>query len=305
MRRLYAQIPPKRAGHIEAADHLDPPGPHDGVGDDGGRQRPGDAERDEQRKAEHKIDRRRDDHEPLVQLKMAEHRAIAAQHAVVPADIFVQAEHEQEAERQQAVGAHPQRHERLKQAEIGRGDKACKQITEQVHAPEHPARVVVLRGGFVIDDVADGGRKTVQNFRADIGHIVRDRGVVAKVCGLRRAAHAGCDNGIRRAVDRVGQAMDEIVAQVAEDAERAEIFQRDFCVPHIGEVPAEAPGHRKVGRCVEQDGDAEVEHIVRPPQRDRDAQQIGQHIEAEIDARADIALLRTGVHQPPGDKEVT
>ena len=139
------------------------------MGHHGGDQRAGDVKSGKEQKAQRQIHRCGRDHKPLVILKMAEDGAVAAEHPVVPADILIQAEHQHKAEGQQPLLTHPGRHERLEQAEVGRGHKAGKQVAEQVHAPEYLLVVVVGGSRFVVDDVADGGRKAVHDLVAEVG----------------------------------------------------------------------------------------------------------------------------------------
>ena len=89
MQRLHGQIVGQPARHVSAEHHHHAPCPHDAVGHDGSDERTGDVEHREQDEAEDEVDRRRADHEPLVLLKVAQHRAVGAEHAVVPADVLV------------------------------------------------------------------------------------------------------------------------------------------------------------------------------------------------------------------------
>src|SRR5699024_7318514 len=115
-------------------------------------------------------------------------------------------------------------------------------------------------GGFVVDDVADGRGKAVHDLVAEVGGAGGDVGIIAQAGGHGGTAHAGRNDGVRRAVDRVGQPVHQIVAQVVEDAQVLEVLQGDPHIVHIGEVLAEAPGDDQVGADVADDGDAEIEH---------------------------------------------
>src|SRR5699024_3340224 len=153
------------------------------------------------------------------------HRPVGAQHPMVPAHILVQAEHQHKAHGQQPVLPHPGRHKGLEQAEVGGGHKAAEKVAEQVHAPEHLFVVVVGRGGFIVNDVADGRGKTVHDFVAQVGSAGGDVGIVAQQRGLDRAAHAGGDYGIGGAVDGIGEPVHQIVPQIVEDAQVLEVLQ--------------------------------------------------------------------------------
>ena len=232
---------------------------------------------------------------------MAEDGAVAAEHPVVPADILIQAEHQHKAEGEQPLLTHPRRHERLEQAEVGRGHKAGKQVAEQVHAPEYLLVVVVGGGRFVVDDVADGGRKAVHDLVAEVGGRGGDCVVVAQKGRLGRAAHAGGHDGVGRAVDRVGEAMHQKIPQIVENTQLFKVVDRDFYIMHIGEVLFEPPRNEQVGHDIEENRHAEIQHIVREPERDGDLGKACQHIAAEVDLGAAVALLGAGVHQAAGD----
>ena len=99
--------------------------------------------------------------------------------------------------------------------------------------------------------------------------------------------------------------MHQIIPQVVEHPQPLEVGPGDLDVPHFREIPAVAHRHHHVGQRVEQDGDAEIQVVVAGKiERDENAGQIGQHIKAQVDAGADVALLGAGVKQPPGDQEV-
>src|SRR5699024_9250961 len=118
-------------------------------------------------------------------------------------------------------------------------------------------------------------------------------------------AHAGGDDGIGGAVDGIGEPVHQIVPQIVEDAQVLEVLQTHLDVVDVGEILAEAPGNDQVGADVADDGHAEIEHIVGEPQGHSDLGQGGKHVEAEVDAGAQIPLLGAGVHKPPGDKKIT
>ena len=304
MDHLYAKIPCSAALHILTADHPCPAHPHDAMGHHGGGHDACHAEGAVEQEAEGQIGDGGAHHKPLVLLKMPQHRAVGTHHAVVPAHIFVEAEHHHKAQRQQAAGTHPERHKGLEQAQIGGGHKAAKKVAEEVKAPEHLFVMVVGGGGLVVDNIADGGGKAVHDFVADVGGAVRDGGVVAQVGGLDAAAQAGGHDGVRRAIDGVGQAMDQKIPQVVENPQFLEILEGNFYVMDIGKVLFEPPGDDKVGAGVEHDTHAKIQHIVGRPQRDGNFGQIGGDIEAQVNAGTDVPLLGAGVHEPPGDQKI-
>ena len=235
---------------------------------------------------------------------MAQHGAVGAEHPVVPAHIFVQAEHNNKAQRQQAVTAHPQADKRLEQAEICRCHKAAEKIAEQIQPPEHLFIMGVGRGGFIVHDIADGCGKAVHDFIADVGGAVRHGGIVAKVSRHSAARHTAGDDGIGRAVNGVRQAVNQVILEVMEDAKILEIPQSNLDLVQFGEVLFIPCCHHQVGTGVEQDADAEIQNIVWQPQRNGNAGQIVGNIKAEVDAGTQVPLLGAGVHQPPGDKEI-
>ena len=224
---------------------------------------------------------------------------------MVPADVLVQTKHQHEAEGQQPALAHPGPHEGLEQAKVRGSDEACKQVAEQVHAPEHLLVVVVGGGGLIVDDVADGRGEAVHDLVAQVGGAGGDGGVVAKVGRLHRAAQAGGDDGIRRAVDGIGQAVNQIVPQIMENAQVLKVRQRDLDVLDVGEVLFEPPRNKQVGADIEEDGHAEIQHIVGPPHRHGDLGQRGEDVAAEVDLGAAVALLGAGVHQAAGYQKIT
>ena len=99
--------------------------------------------------------------------------------------------------------------------------------------------------------------------------------------------------------------MDQIVPQIVENAQVLKVRQRDLDVLDVGEVLFEPPRNKQVGADVEEDGHAEIQHVVGPPHRHGDLGQRGEDVAAEVDLGAAVALLGAGVHQPPGNQKVT
>ena len=128
--------------------------------------------------------------------------------------------------------------------------------------------------------------------------------VVAQKRRLGRAAHAGRHDGIRRAVDRVGETVYQKIPQIVENTQLFKVVDRDLNVVYVGKILPEAAGNQQVGRDVEEDRHAEIQHIVREPQRDGNFRQTRRHVAAKVNLGAVVALLGAGVHQAPGYQKV-
>ena len=60
--------------------------------------------------------------------------------------------------------------------------------------------------------------------------------------------------------------MHQKVPQIVENAEVFKVVDRDLNVVYVGKILSEAAGNQQVGRDVEEDRYAEIEHVVGEPQ---------------------------------------
>ena len=98
--------------------------------------------------------------------------------------------------------------------------------------------------------------------------------------------------------------MHQKIPQIVENTQLFKVVDRDFYIMHIGEVLFEPPRNEQVGHDIEENRHAEIQHIVREPERDGDLGKACQHIAAEVDLGAAVALLGAGVHQAAGDQKI-
>ena len=99
--------------------------------------------------------------------------------------------------------------------------------------------------------------------------------------------------------------MHQKIPQIVKNTQLFKVVDRDFYIMHIGEVLFEPPRNEQVGHDIEENRHAEIQHIVRKPERDGDLGKACQHIAAEVDLGAAVALLGAGVHQAAGYQKIT
>ena len=95
------------------------------------------------------------------------------------------------------------------------------------------------------------------------------------------------------------------VPQIVENAEVFKVVDRDLNVVYVGKILPEAAVNQQVGRDVEEDRHAEIEHVVGEPQRHGNFGKARQHVAAEVNLGAAVALLGAGVHQAAGYQKIT